>query len=396
MDTRAAISMAHVTIYMCAENRSGLDGNTGPCVLVVGALPPPVNGMAAVTGLVTDELERIGQLLERINLIPAVQRGTWLYIPSRFARVVVACVRIIFARAKGGRVLYMPVDGAWGLVFNMLVALVARVCGYKMFLHHHSFAYINTHSKLMALFLRTLSKGTTHIFLCCAMAEKFTSFYQPSWRASVSNSLIVENDFMVSPAESPVAARSGTELVIGHMSNLGTEKGTDVFLDLCETLGLNGVKFLIAGPCVDKCLAARIRGLTKRPDNSVVWSGPVSGAAKMCFFSSIDLFVFPTRYIHEAQPLVLLEALSFGVPIATVRRGCIACDYEELDVGLIGADDDDLRLKLPVFIQGMVEDKARVLTLREAAIAASRSRHDAARMKLHGLLRAMGSVGTGS
>src|SRR5262249_2677277 len=37
----------------------------------------------------------------------------------------------------------------------------------------------------------------------------------------------------------------------------------------------------------------------------------------------IDVLVFPTRYIHEAQPLVIYEAQAAGVVVAASRRGCI-------------------------------------------------------------------------
>ena len=51
--------------------------------------------------------------------------------------------------------------------------------------------------------------------------------------------------------------------------------------------------------------------------------GPVHGAAKARFFAMIDVFVFPTRYAHEADPLVVWEALAAGRPVIAYARGCI-------------------------------------------------------------------------
>jgi glycosyltransferase involved in cell wall biosynthesis len=55
--------------------------------------------------------------------------------------------------------------------------------------------------------------------------------------------------------------------------------------------------------------------------DAIVEYGSVTGAAKDAFFKSIDVFLFPSRYQYEAQPLVTLEALSYGVSALTTRHG---------------------------------------------------------------------------
>ena len=49
--------------------------------------------------------------------------------------------------------------------------------------------------------------------------------------------------------------------------------------------------------------------------------GPLYGSAKDAFFDEIDIFLLPTR--SESYGLVIIEALSRGVPVIAYARGCI-------------------------------------------------------------------------
>jgi glycosyltransferase involved in cell wall biosynthesis len=47
--------------------------------------------------------------------------------------------------------------------------------------------------------------------------------------------------------------------------------------------------------------------------------GFVSGDRKNQLLREADLFLFPTRYLGENQPVNLIEAMAFGLPIVTTR-----------------------------------------------------------------------------
>jgi glycosyltransferase involved in cell wall biosynthesis len=55
------------------------------------------------------------------------------------------------------------------------------------------------------------------------------------------------------------------------------------------------------------------------PAGSVEFLGPLSGEAKRSIFRANDVFCFPSFWHTETFPLVLLEALSFGMPIVASR-----------------------------------------------------------------------------
>jgi len=52
---------------------------------------------------------------------------------------------------------------------------------------------------------------------------------------------------------------------------------------------------------------------------SVQHAGFVAGDRKHALYAEADLFLFPTRYLGENQPVNLIEAMAFGLPIVTTR-----------------------------------------------------------------------------
>lgn len=75
----------------------------------------------------------------------------------------------------------------------------------------------------------------------------------------------------------------------------------------------------------------------KRMPDSVEWVGPVSGGDKDAFYRSLDVFVFPSEYRFEAQPLVVLEALSYGVPCLVTDQGYMGELVQKTGIPAIGS-----------------------------------------------------------
>jgi len=53
------------------------------------------------------------------------------------------------------------------------------------------------------------------------------------------------------------------------------------------------------------------------------YRGAVYGLGKEAFYADIDAVPFPTRYLVDCYPLVIVEALAYGVPSIADARGCI-------------------------------------------------------------------------
>ncbi|MCI0598143.1 MAG: glycosyltransferase family 4 protein [Beijerinckiaceae bacterium] len=202
------------------------------------------------------------------------------------------------------------------MYYSFLIIIFARIKHIRLVLHHHSASYTKAYQLQFDWLSRLAGKGALHIALNDLMDEDIRTRYR-----SVVNVLVAQNACHVPrPA---VEDRGDRPFTCGLMSNLRREKGLDTFIACLRTArsaGLN-LQALLAGPPASYEAERIIEEAKSEFGDALTVLGPVSGASKHHFFQSIDVFLFPTRYKYEAQPLVLLEAMSYGVPIVATNHG---------------------------------------------------------------------------
>ena len=81
------------------------------------------------------------------------------------------------------------------------------------------------------------------------------------------------------------------------------------------------LKFIAAGNFVTDEEQAAFHELVKTPAVAAVveHAGFVSGERKTALYRDADVFLFPTQYLGENQPVNLIEAMAFGLPLVTTR-----------------------------------------------------------------------------
>lgn len=286
-------------------------------IVMVGPFPPPVHGMAMVNAAVRAALQEAGAAPLVIDLSsPDLNRALAARL-GRLPKVVRGLVRLIRARGLRGATLYMSVSGSLGQVYEVLFALLARGRGMRVFLHHHSFAYLDTPSRLTRWLVRVAGSEAVHITQSPKMAERLNRVYGAAWVVPVSNAV-----FFVPPnAAAPIRPRLET---LGFLSNITAEKGVFEFLDLCAAARDKGLplRARLAGPFQDGETERQVRAqLALLP--GVDYVGPKYGAEKDEFYAGIDALIFPTLYDNETEGIVNHEAMSRAIPVIAYGRGCI-------------------------------------------------------------------------
>ena len=296
-------------------------------------LPAPVHGMSNVNRAIYHEIKCTSLRMAVINTAPSYFSklfGTRYWGVIKLIHTIICFVRLIakllFLDCK---VAYRPINGGLGQVYDLVYLIILRAFGQQVIIHHHSYNYMNSKSTLFVLLNIIAGRSARHIVLGTNMGSILSSLYE------ISNSQItvVSNIVFFDTVKKniPIIEVNRSTLVLGHLGNLCLAKGVDDFLLLCYELKLRRVDFeaKVAGPIANAEVEEIIFNACAELDE-IEYLGALYGDAKDRFFSSLDVFVFPSKYKNEAEPLVLYEAGMHGVLNIGTRRGCMKSVIDQL------------------------------------------------------------------
>lgn len=299
-------------------------------IFFLGPLPPPLHGFSAINEKMLSRLKESTEVVE-FNLSPALGVArTLIFIPLIWVRFFFS---MIVLRPSA---VYIGLSGGYRQLVDCLFILLAKLFLVPIFVHHHSFAYINRVAWYNS-FSFMLLKRSGHIVLCDEMKASLLRLYGlPDSGVHVLSNVAFLDDSHQTSTDRKVEPPFN----VGFLSNITRAKGIFDFFDLMDDLLKKGIsaRGIIAGP-VDESISDEFkRRLSLLP--TAIYLGAVYGEKKIGFYNQVDLLVFPTRYVNEAEPVTILEALGFGVPVVAVRRGCIGCMFPAT-VGTVVSNIDD-------------------------------------------------------
>jgi glycosyltransferase involved in cell wall biosynthesis len=298
-------------------------------LLVIGPTPPPYTGMSVVMENLLGSSLR--ESFELIVLDTADRRGLANLGKLEIGNVVLALghgvkfLGLLLDRQPD--VVYVCISqNTFGYLRDCLFLGTAKLLRRKVVVHLHgggfrSF-YDGASRPLRWLIQWTLRDARRALVLGDNLHVMFAGLVDDARIITVPNGIL---DAAGSAPHGGAADRS--DLQVTYLGNLIRSKG---FIDVIQAVPLvlseyQNVHFTIAGTPALVSDLNEANGLinTFAIAGKVEMPGVVAGQEKSDLLVQSDIFVFPTYYPLEGQPLVILEAMAAGLPVITCDQGAI-------------------------------------------------------------------------
>lgn len=322
---------------------------------MIGTLPPPIHGAAVMTKMIKDSaLINESVDMDWVNLstsrsLKEIGKSGFL----KYFRQLKSLVRLIYLLCVNHYELAyitLTCHGS-GFLKDAPFAILCKLRGLRLIIHQHNKGMKrNVESKLFRPLLKTVYRNSVVVLLSERLYPDIESIVSHHQIRIIPNGIREANSSIPRYRESSIPR-------LLFLSNLIPSKGVHVLLQALRILKDRELEF----EC--EFIGEETRDITK--DNlieyiqkldlvsEVAYVGKKFGERKEEELRQGDIFVFPTFYDNEAFPLVILEAMQFGLPVVTTSEGGISDIVKDGETGFICKSQDpvDLADKLQQLIE---------------------------------------------
>lgn len=296
-------------------------------VAVVGQVPPPLNGQSLM----------IQQFLN--GTYPGMRL---LHVPMEFSRSTAeigsfgmrklfllgsTLLGIVRARLRGATVLYYPPasPNLTPVLRDLALLLPTRWLFHRTVFHFHAAGLCGIYPRLPRLlrpFFR-LAYGTPDLAIFTTQLTAADAAMLHARQTAVVPCGIPDH---ASTAQASLPTQPNATPVLLFAGILCEGKGVMVLLEMCRLLQEAGEDFRLV--CLGAFQSAAFQNEVEHYlqkyglQQNVSFPGVFTGADKANAFASADIFCFPSHYAAESFGVVLIEAMSYSLPIvATTWQG---------------------------------------------------------------------------
>ena len=331
-------------------------------ILFITPLPPPVHGSSMVcqsikeSSVLNETFEMDFVNLSTSRKMEEIDKRSWALYARKAVRFIGAYAKTCWLLASHRYDLcYLAITcHGVGFLKDAPFVLLCKLFGRKVVIHQHNKGMAKDVDRPIYRWLLPMVYRHTKVILL-------------SWRLYVDIEKVVKREqVMICPNGIPDTNCSKTSVErhndVSHilfLSNLIVSKGVLVLLDALKILKERGYQFVcdfVGGETKELNGRSFIQEIESRGlEGIAVYHGRKYGKDKEEFLQMADMLVFPTYYFNECFPLVLLEAMMYGLPVISTDEGGIRDEVKDGKNGFVVKPQD--AVALADAIQRLLDDK---------------------------------------
>ncbi|UKV15535.1 glycosyltransferase family 4 protein [Thalassospiraceae bacterium SW-3-3] len=303
-----------------------------PRIIAMLQLPPPMHGAAAMNERALAALRKTCDVTLLEMRFTNHPRDIAKLTIGKLVKAFYLSLRLLFELWRKPDALYINFAPSGSAFYrDSIYVLMSKQFGIPAILHLHGQGLQAGRENRFAAWLQhRVFTGQTAIILGDALRHELSGI---GCQSAIIANCLPEEAFQIAQ---PLSGNTTPRLL--YLSNLFRSKGINDVLAACAILRQRNTDFAldIAGAEGDISVGELERLVdTFDLENHCLYHGPVDAGCRTKLLSKANLFLFPTRYPNEAQPLVVLEAMAAGVPVITSSIGTLGDIVREGETGRI-------------------------------------------------------------
>lgn len=316
-------------------------------ILFVGTLPPPYHGVAVANKILLDSKyaknhniyvvdNSLGKKLSDVGRLSFNNAAAFVVYFFKYSFHLIT---------KKPELLYLPISqNKKAFVRDSIFIDIAKLFNKKILLHLHGSYFKEFYKQSGEVFKRYIEHTLKNIDGMIVLGNSLKYIFEGL--IPEEKIYVVENGIDIPDCKKQINVNKTGKRVL-FLGNLKESKGIyDVLKAVPEVISKNkdSVFTFVGGWDKNKeKTGEEVEKLIKElkiPQENIEFTGPLISDDKNEILNNSDVFVFPA--LNEGLPLVILEALAFGLPIITTDAGCIEEVVKDGENGFI-VDKHDVK-----------------------------------------------------
>lgn len=299
-------------------------------VILVGPLPPPFHGQSNSFAMLNKELSKSSTInvVDISDKRPGWLCNKWLNFTKSLIFILPFIKFTWLAASTKSRVYLTIAQSKEGFFRDVFFIWISALFSRPIVLHLKGGNYGNFYSEqsnILKLLIRATLKRAEKILVLSKRLDHIFDF-EPQLRAKI---FVVENGITFNPPKSIDSRKFGKKFKLLYLSNLIESKGYFDVLRAAKLLAEENISFHVdfAGEFMNNKDDTSNASVEEKKQNFldyisannlgqyVQYHGIVSGENTKHLLMSANAMVLATNYDNEGQPVSMIEALAYGVPI---------------------------------------------------------------------------------